>query len=189
MPSCGTCRSSTSRTRKTCRPSGRRWGEWRRVAGEAPAPRSASRGEMVGTAGVPAAEAGYRRGDGLAGKVWESGAPVSVTDLATDESPRSVAAVAAGLKGIVGFPVRSGRRVVGMIALHTWAPRELDDGLLAVMSDVGSQIAEFVERKRAELALQETEKRMRSVLDNVSDGLATIEQSGVIESANPPVAT
>jgi len=136
---------------------------------------------------VTAAEASYRRGEGLAGKVWETGAPVSVTDLATDESPRSVAAVAAGLRGIVGFPVRSGRRVVGMIALHTWAPRELDQGLLAVMSDVGSQIGEFVERKRAEVALQESEKRMRSVLDNVSDGLATIEQTGIIESANPAV--
>ena len=134
-----------------------------------------------------AAEASYRRGEGLAGKVWESGAPVSPADLATDDSPRSVAAVAAGLRGIVGFPVRSGRRVVGMIALHTWAPRELDEGLLAVMSDVGSQVGEFVERKRAEVALQESEKRMRSVLDNVSDGLATIEQSGVIESANPAV--
>jgi diguanylate cyclase (GGDEF)-like protein/PAS domain S-box-containing protein len=136
---------------------------------------------------VTAAEASYRRGEGLAGKVWESGAPVSVTDLATDESSRSVAAAAAGLKGIVGFPVRSGRRVVGMIALHTWAPRKLDEGLLAVMSDVGSQTGEFVERKRAEVALQESEKRMRSVLDNVSDGLATIEQSGAIESANPAV--
>src|SRR6202162_1788687 len=28
---------------------------------------------------------------------------------------------------------------------------------------------------------------MRSVLDNVSDGLATIEQSGIIETANPAV--
>jgi diguanylate cyclase (GGDEF)-like protein/PAS domain S-box-containing protein len=134
-----------------------------------------------------AAQASYRRGEGLAGKVWETGAPVSVPDVAADDSPRSVAAVAAGLRGIVGFPVRSGRRVVGMIALHTWAPRELDDGLLAVMNDVGSQIGEFVERKRAEIALQESEKRMRSVLDNVSDGLATIEQSGIIESANPAV--
>jgi diguanylate cyclase (GGDEF)-like protein/PAS domain S-box-containing protein len=136
---------------------------------------------------ITAAEASYRRGDGLAGKVWETGAPVSLADVAADDSPRLVAAIAAGLRGIVGFPVRSGRRVVGMIALHTWAPRELDEGLLAVMSDVGSQIGEFVERKRAEVALQESEKRMRSVLDNVSDGLATIEQSGVIESANPAV--
>jgi diguanylate cyclase (GGDEF)-like protein/PAS domain S-box-containing protein len=129
----------------------------------------------------------YRRGEGLAGQVWEAGAPVSMTDLATDESPRSVAAVAAGLRGIVGFPVRSGRRVVGMISLHSWAPRDLSDGLLAVMNDVGSQIGEFVERKRAEVALQDSEKRMRSVLDNVSDGLATIDQAGVIESANPAV--
>jgi diguanylate cyclase (GGDEF)-like protein/PAS domain S-box-containing protein len=134
-----------------------------------------------------ASQSSYKRGEGLAGRVWETGTPVSVPDVASDDSPRSAAAVAAGLRGIVGFPVRSGRRVVGMIALHTWAPRDLDEGLLAVMNDVGSQIGEFVERKRAEVALQESEKRMRSVLDNVSDGLATIEQTGIIESANPAV--
>jgi diguanylate cyclase (GGDEF)-like protein/PAS domain S-box-containing protein len=134
-----------------------------------------------------ASQTSYKRGEGLAGRVWETGTPVSIQDVASDDSPRSAAAVAAGLKGIVGFPVRSGRRVVGMIALHTWAPRDLDEGLLAVMNDVGSQIGEFVERKRAEVALQESEKRMRSVLDNVSDGIATIEQTGIIESANPAV--
>ncbi len=134
-----------------------------------------------------ASQTSYKRGEGLAGRVWETGTPVTVPDVASDDSPRSAAAVAAGLKGIAGFPVRSGRRVVGMIALHTWAPRDLDEGLLAVMNDVGSQIGEFVERKRAEVALQESEKRMRSVLDNVSDGLATIEQTGIIESANPAV--
>ena len=134
-----------------------------------------------------ASKVSYRRGEGLAGRVWESGAPVLMPDLA-DDSLRSVAAVAVGLRGVVGFPVRSGRRVVGMISLHTWAPRELDEGLIGVMNDVGSQIGEFVERKRAEVALQESEKRMRSVLDNVSDGLATIDQNGVIESANPAVS-
>src|SRR4030081_1090265 len=55
------------------------------------------------------------------------------------------------------------------------------------MNDVGSQIGEFVERKRAEVALQESEKRMRSVLDNVSDGLVTMDQTGLIETANPAV--
>jgi len=134
-----------------------------------------------------APEVSYRRGEGLAGRVWESGAPVAMPDLAGDPSVRSAAAVAAGLHGIVGFPVRSGRRVIAMISLHTWAARDLDDGLVAVMNDVGSQIGEFVERKRAEVALQESEKRMRSVLDNVSDGLATIDQTGIIDSANPAV--
>ena len=134
-----------------------------------------------------APEASYKRGEGLPGKVWEAGGPVSVSDLIADDSARAGAAVAAGLHGIAGFPVRSGRRVVGMISLHTWAPRDLDEGLVAVMNDVGSQIGEFVERKRAEVALQDSEKRMRSVLDNVSDGLATIDQAGIIESANPAV--
>src|SRR3989454_4548125 len=134
-----------------------------------------------------AADQVYRRGEGLAGRVWEAGAPIAMPDATPDESGRAGAAAAAGLHGIAGFPVRSGRRVVGMISLHTWAARELDDGLVAVMNDVGSQIGEFVERKRAEVALQDSEKRMRSVLDNVSDGLATIDQTGVIESANPAV--
>jgi len=134
-----------------------------------------------------ASQASYRRGEGLAGQVWESGAPVAMPDLAGDSSPRSAAALAAGLHGVVGFPVRSGRRVVGMISLHSWAPRDLDEGLVAVMNDVGSQIGEFVERKRAEVALQESEKRMRSVLDNVSDGLTTVDSTGLIESANPAV--
>ncbi|TMB77711.1 MAG: PAS domain S-box protein [Chloroflexi bacterium] len=134
-----------------------------------------------------AANQTYRRGEGLAGRVWEAGAPIAMPDLAGDPTPRSAAAVASGLHGIVGFPVRSGRRVVGMISLHTWAARGLDDGLVAVMNDVGSQIGEFVERKRAEVALQDSEKRMRSVLDNVSDGLATIDQAGIIDSGNPAV--
>jgi diguanylate cyclase (GGDEF)-like protein/PAS domain S-box-containing protein len=134
-----------------------------------------------------ASQVTYRRGEGLAGRVWEAGSPVEMPDLNGDTSMRAAAAVAAGLHCIVGFPVRSGRRVVGMISLHTWAARELDAGLIAVMNDVGSQIGEFVERKRAEVALQESEKRMRSVLDNVSDGLSTIDQNGIIESANPAV--
>jgi len=134
-----------------------------------------------------AVETSYPRGEGLAGQVWESGAPIAVTDLGADSSARSAAVGAAGLKGIVGFPVRSGRRVVGMISLHTVTPRPLDEGLAAVMNDIGSQIGEFVERKRAELALQESEKRMRSVLDNVSDGLATLDSTSVIESTNPAV--
>jgi diguanylate cyclase (GGDEF)-like protein/PAS domain S-box-containing protein len=112
---------------------------------------------------------------------------VAIADVAADASPRAAAAVAAGLRGIVGFPVRSGRRVVGMIALHTWAPRKLDDGLAGVMNDIGSQIGEFVERKRAEGALQDSEKRMRSVLDNVSDGLVTLDGNSVMESVNPAV--
>ena len=128
-----------------------------------------------------------KRGEGLAGEVWESGAPVAIEDPSDVRYVRSEAARTLGLRSVIGFPVRSGRRVVGVIALNSRTERRLDEGLLAVMNDVGSQIGEFVERKRAEGALQESEKRMRSVLDNVSDGLVTIDSEGRIESVNPSV--
>jgi diguanylate cyclase (GGDEF)-like protein/PAS domain S-box-containing protein len=135
-----------------------------------------------------AAEYTFRRGEGLAGKVWETAQPVSIDDLARDASPLAAAAQAVGLHGLVGFPVRSGRRVVGMISLATWASRPIDEALLGVMNDIGTQVGEFVERKRAEEALQESERRMRSVLDNVSDGLVTLDAKGAIESINPAVS-
>ena len=128
-----------------------------------------------------------KRGEGLAGEVWESGSPVAIEDPSDVRYVRSEAARTLGLRSVIGFPVRSGRRVVGVIALNSRTERRLDEGLLAVMNDVGSQIGEFVERKRAEAALQESEKRMRSVLDNVSDGLVTIDGEGRIESVNPSV--
>jgi diguanylate cyclase (GGDEF)-like protein/PAS domain S-box-containing protein len=132
-------------------------------------------------------DATCRRGEGLAGRVWEAGTPISSADVAPGEPAPAAAALVADTFVVVGFPVRSGRRVIGMISLHAAPPRDVDDGLVAVMSDVGSQIGEYVERKRAEVALQESEKRMRSLLDNVSDGLLTIDSSGIVESANPAV--
>src|ERR1700694_942194 len=55
----------------------------------------------------------YRRGEGLAGQVWETGMPVSLTDVTADDPARPGAAVAAGLHGIAGSPGRRGRGAAG----------------------------------------------------------------------------
>jgi PAS domain S-box-containing protein len=44
---------------------------------------------------------------------------------------------------------------------------------------------DITERKQAELALQESEARLRSVVNNVVDGVITIDERGIIETFNP----
>ena len=52
--------------------------------------------------------------------------------------------------------------------------------LLAVVRDV-------TERKRTDAALRESEQRVRAVLESVGEGIVTIDEDGIIESANPAI--
>ena len=44
---------------------------------------------------------------------------------------------------------------------------------------------EIVERKQAQAAILENEQRVRSIMENVADGLVTIDERGIIDSVNP----
>ncbi|MEE9251223.1 MAG: PAS domain S-box protein, partial [Alphaproteobacteria bacterium] len=45
-------------------------------------------------------------------------------------------------------------------------------------------VTEIAERKRAEEALRESEERLRGILDNIADGVITIDEEGLIQSFN-----
>src|SRR5260370_11322023 len=66
----------------------------------------------------------YRRGEGLAGRVWESGTPVAMPDLTGDTSARSAAAVTAGRpRVVVGSPRRRRPRGGDVLPPPPAAPR------------------------------------------------------------------
>ncbi|MEE9140724.1 MAG: PAS domain S-box protein [Alphaproteobacteria bacterium] len=48
-----------------------------------------------------------------------------------------------------------------------------------------SVIEDITERKQAEVALRESEQRIRAIMDNVADAVVTIDEEGRIESFNP----
>lgn len=48
-------------------------------------------------------------------------------------------------------------------------------------------LTDITARKRAEDALRDSEERIRAVVDNVVDGIITIDEDGIIESVNPAV--
>jgi PAS domain S-box-containing protein len=104
---------------------------------------------------------GFRfvRGEGLVGRVWETGSPVWVHDLAScGEFIRRDTARDLGLHTAMFIPVLAGEEVVSVLAFYQFRERREDHHLLALVSAVAAQLGTLVQRKRAE-AMQARQKR------------------------------
>jgi len=122
----------------------------------------------------------FARGVGLPGRVWNSGEPAWVTDVAVDTNfPRTSVAAKAGLRGAVAFPILLGGEVLGVVGFYSQEIREPDGEVLQMMSTIGSQIGQFIERKHAEEALRRSEQHLSSVVTNAPVVLFALDHEGV----------
>ena len=93
-------------------------------------------------------------GLGLPGRVWSSRKPAYIPDVALDKNlPRGPIAEREGLHAAIGFPILLGRELLGVIEFFSREIRQPDQELLDMVATIGSQIGQFIERKRAEEAL------------------------------------
>ena len=94
-------------------------------------------------------------GAGLPGRVLAGREPLWIMDVTRDDNfPRAEAAAAARLKGAFAFPVPTPAGVVAVLEFFTNEPKEPDELLLTGMVQVGIQLGQVFERKRAEAELQ-----------------------------------
>jgi PAS domain S-box-containing protein len=93
----------------------------------------------------------FASGVGLPGRVWDSGEPAWIPDVDADPNfPRAVIARREGLHSAFALPIRMRTGVVGVMEFFSREIREPDDSLLKMLTQVGAQIGQFMERKRAE---------------------------------------
>ncbi|NPC56800.1 sensor histidine kinase [Caenimonas soli] len=108
----------------------------------------------------------FRPGEGMVGRVWESGQPLWFSDL-TKQRPVLGATLAPGveLHGACMFPVASQGRTLGVMSFVSFAVREPEKRLLQTFRIVGSQVGQFLQRKQREeeiaLLNSELEERVR----------------------------
>jgi len=127
-----------------------------------------------------------RRGEGLPGRVWQSGRATWIRDAATDDRlPRRDAAAAAGMHAAVCFPVRSDRGLVGLVEAFGPQARQPDADLLAALDVVGVQLGQVVERRRAEESQHRSEQRYRATLQAALDCVVTMDDRGRVIEFNP----
>jgi PAS domain S-box-containing protein len=128
----------------------------------------------------------FEPGVGFPGRVWQTGRPAWRIEIAED--PRFVrtrAASAAGLRGAFFFPLALGRDVLGVAEFFSRDAREPDEELQRMMAAIGSQIAQFFERKEGEDALRESEARKSAIVEAALDCVVGMDESGRIVEFNP----
>ncbi|WP_433374038.1 ATP-binding protein [Actinoplanes sp. CA-142083] len=122
----------------------------------------------------------FRRGEGLAGQAWQRGAEVwsDVEVGGLLAGSRIEPARRAGLRTAVALPVRSGRRVVGVLAFFTDTDVAHDPHVAEMLDAVGAHLGRFVERRRAEdltLALAAARRDFDRVIGQLNDYVWTVE--------------
>ncbi len=132
----------------------------------------------------------FPRGIGLPGRVWAATRPTWIPDVTRDPNfPRAPVASRSGLHGAFAFPIIIRDEVVGVIEFFSREVREPDDELLTMFTITGSQIGQFMERKRAEEGLDENEERIRRILESALDAVVSMDSEGLIIDWNPQAET
>ena len=91
------------------------------------------------------------RGVGLPGRVWNSRGCVWIPDVVHEPNfPRAPIAARQGLHAAFGCPLLIDNEVVGVLEFFSHQIREPDEDLLEMMTTVGGQIGQFLQRKQAE---------------------------------------
>jgi len=104
-------------------------------------------------------------GIGLPGRIWSNLKPAWISDITKDNNfLRASAAAGEGLHSAFAFPISFGKRFVGVMEFFSLEIRERDEEVLKIFSSIGSQIGQFVQRKRAEAALQKSKELLEQLV-------------------------
>ena len=110
----------------------------------------------------------FSPGEGLCGRAWELGEPVLAEDLRDVLTLRRAAAERNGLASGIAFPLLGATRVYGVVEMFSRTPRRFDDELPDLLSQVGRQFGQFLDRMRSEEVLRESESRYRLLVEATS---------------------
>ena len=143
------------------------------------------RAPQWGQASTPPALTVLKPGEGLAGRVWRTGEPLWIPDLRLEPrlADRSVLHND-GLCSATLFPLFSGGHIVGVMSFLDHRARQPDERIQASARVIGDQLGQFVQRRRAQDALNTSERFIRSTLDSLLEHVCVIDSTGVVLSVN-----
>jgi PAS domain S-box-containing protein len=125
-------------------------------------------------------------GEGLLGRVWQSGVPAAQEDLsgATDYD-RAEAAVQAGLRSAIAFPVLNAGDVIGVVEMLGHEAQQIENDLVTMLSTAGAEMGQFIRRAETAQALRRSETDHRAIFERSPIGIARISSEGELLEANP----
>jgi PAS domain S-box-containing protein len=116
------------------------------------------------------------KGEGFPGVVWSHGEPLWVANLqqipqlTEDERLRY-----RGIQSAVGFPLVAGYRTLGVLLFFSANSDELDESLMNMLMTLSRQFAQFIDRRYVDTALRQSEKRLQTATEELTDLRAQLE--------------
>jgi len=101
-------------------------------------------------------------GEGIAGRVAESGKAILVEDISTDQrvAPAELMSIE-GLKAFVSVPLRAKDKVLGVVNIASRAPRHFTRNDMHLLHSIGDQLGVAIEQARLYERLRKARERYR----------------------------
>lgn len=140
-------------------------------------------GTETGGVGKPPSQAAL--GPDLPTVVAQAAHPLWVPDLARYASlNRAALARLEGMQSAAAVPVLMGTDVLGTMVFYSREIRPADEALLQTLAALGSQLGQFIERKRTAEALQKENAFTAAVLDTSAALVVVLDRNGQIVRFN-----
>ena len=119
---------------------------------------------------------------------------LSFPDLRAIKTPQLdrllIAAIESGFRGFHATPLMSRHgHMIGSITTLSNRPGATDERDQHVLDLLARQAADFIEWRMAGVIASQSDARLHSVLDSVPDAILTIDERGMIWSANPATSS
>jgi diguanylate cyclase (GGDEF)-like protein/PAS domain S-box-containing protein len=110
----------------------------------------------------------FIKGQGLPGKVWETRQTLWKEDISADpDFSRANLAKIHGLKSGLGIPIVAKDQVVAVLVFFISQVYLCDRRLIELVSTVATQLGGLMERKQAQAALKESQRRLTSLINAI----------------------
>ncbi len=128
----------------------------------------------------------FAPGVGLPGRVWAAREPAYIPDVVRDANfVRAPIAARGRVRTAFAFPITLRGEILGIMEFFNHELREPDEHVLEMMTTIGSQIGQFIERKQAEEALRHAQAELARVTRVATLGELT---ASIAHEINQPLA-
>ena len=117
----------------------------------------------------------FKKGEGLPGRIWESGEPAWIKNVHEDKNfPRNKLVKDLGVKGAFGFPIMIKDELVAICEFFTTIEMDPNEQWLRTMKSVGNQMGRVFERNRNAEDLKFAKETAENATRAKSDFLANM---------------